>query len=92
VDFSVILIFPFSGLVACSTLVWAAVTKGSRPRLIWPFAFSAFFAAAVFVGLPKPSAILIWLFTLLNVAVWAAFGTVFGAMVARVAVRLLRSR
>lgn len=90
-DFSSILILPVSVLVACLALVWAASTKRSRPRLIWPFAISALLGTVVFVGPPK-SAPLVWAFTLVNVAWMAALGTALGALVARGAIRLFRLR
>lgn len=90
-DFSSILILPVSAVVACLTLVWAASIKRSRPRLIWPFAVSALLGMVIFVG-PPEAALLIWAFTLLNVALLAAFGTVLGALTARAAIRLFRLR
>ena len=92
VDSSVVLILPFSAVVACATLVWAAATGHVRLRLIWPFAFSTLCAAAVFVGLPAPSSALLWVAMLFVVAMWVAFGTIVGALFGKLLGRLLRIR
>lgn len=91
-DFSVVLVLPLSAVVAFAALVWAAATGRSRPRLIWPFALSTLFAATVFMGSPTTSTALLWFFSLLVVAMWAAFGTVVGALIAKLVARLLRLR
>ena len=91
-DFSVVLILPLSALVACATVVWAGATGRVRPRLIWPFAFSTICAAAVFIGPPAPSSALLWATMLFVVAVWAAFGTIIGALFGKLVGRLLRIR
>ena len=92
VDFSVVLILPFSALTACATMVWADATGRLRPRLIWPFTFSTLCAAAAFLGLPAPSNALLWPAMLFVVAMWAAFGTIIGALLGTLVSRLLRIR
>ena len=78
-DFSVILVLPYSALVAIVFLVSALLLKRVRPRLIWPFAFSVSTAATVFVGLPPDSEFGLWIASLVGLSLWAAFGTVIGA-------------
>jgi hypothetical protein len=91
-DFSVVLILPFSALVACATVVWAGAIGRVRPRLIWPFAFSTLCAAATFVGLPEHSRALFWVAMFIVVATWAAFGIILGALFGKLVSRLLRIR
>jgi len=83
VDFSVILAFPFSALIAFMTLIGVAFAKRSGPRLVWPFAFSLILAASEFVGWPKMAELGLWFLGLALVALWAALGTVFGAFAAK---------
>jgi hypothetical protein len=92
VDFSTILILPFSAIVAFATLVGAAIAKRSMPRLIWPCAFSTLAAALVFLRLPEPSALGLWVFTLFGLAVSAAIGTVIGGVTARVLITAICSQ
>ena len=86
------LILPLRALVACATVVWAGATGRFRPRLILPFAFSTLCAAAIFLGPPAPSSALLWVAMLFVVAMWAAFGTIIGALFGKVVGRLLRIR
>jgi hypothetical protein len=57
VDFSAILILPFSALVAFATLILAAIAKHPPPRLIWPCAFSTLAAGIMLLRLPELSAL-----------------------------------
>jgi hypothetical protein len=95
VDFSSILIVPFSALVALATLVGAAIAKRPEPRLIWPCAFSTFMGGLVFLRLPDVSALGLWLMALFGLAFAAAIGTIVGGASARLgkaAIRTLRHR
>lgn len=49
-------------------------------------------AAFVFVGWPALSDLVIWLLTLLIVAIWSAFGSLLGGLMAKLAVRLVGLR
>ena len=91
-DFSAILILPFSAIVAFATLAGAAIAKRSAPRLIWPFAFSTLAAAPVFLRFPEPSALGLWIFALFQIAFSAAIGTALGGMAARVMIAAISSR
>jgi len=95
VDFSAVLIAPYSALIAVAALVAAIVSKRSRPRLVWPFLFSTLTAAAVFVGPPKVSELEYWLASLFGTAVWTAMGTAIGALsveLVRATVRVFRGQ
>jgi ribose/xylose/arabinose/galactoside ABC-type transport system permease subunit len=89
-DFSLVLILPFAAIVAFATAIAAVMLARPRPQQIWPFAFSTAIAAMVFIRLPDPSEIFIWIIMLFVIAVWAAFGTVIGTYAARILDRLLR--
>ena len=91
-DFSGILILPFSALVAFITVAGAAVAGRERPRLIWPFAFSSLVAVLVLFSLPAAaSEVGFWLFTISMVVLWsAAIGTVIGALLARATIAGIR--
>ena len=73
-------------------MVGAGATGRARPRLIWPFAFSTLCAAIVFIGPPAPAKALLWVAMLFVVAMWAAFGTIIGALFGELVGRLLRIR
>jgi len=90
VDFSIILVLPYAALVAFGALTGAALAKRPRPRLIWPFAFSTILAAAAFLRLPDLAAWGYALPTLILLALWAAFGTIIGAMAARIVIAAAR--
>ena len=83
VDFSALLILPFSAMIAFATVVGAAIANRSAPRLIWPWAFSTSVAALAFLKLPEIPALGLWLFALFAIAFPAAFGTVIGGLAAR---------
>lgn len=89
-DFSTIIVFPFSALIALTTLIDVHLAKRSRPRLLWPFAFSTILAAFEFVGPPEMARLGFWFLGLALVALWAAFGTVFGAFAAKLAICVTR--
>lgn len=89
-DVSAFLILPCSGLVAFVTLLWCAINSRSAPRLIWPCAFSIVLAALIFLRMPQASELSLWVFALLAIALSAAFGTVIGAAVARLAIATFR--
>ena len=82
-DFSAILILPFSAIVAFAIVLGAAIRKRRAPRLIWPCLFSTVAAALVYLRLPDVSALGLWVFTMFHLAFAAAIGTVIGGMVAR---------
>lgn len=82
-DFSSILIVPFSALVAFATLVGAAIVKRREPRLIWPCAFSTLVGGLAFLRLPDVSALGLWVMALFGLAFAAAIGTVVGGATAR---------
>ena len=86
-DVSAILILPFSAMVAFATLVWAAATKRTAPRLIWPCVMSTLAAALLFLRPPARSEIGMWMFALFALAVPAAVGTVIGGATARAILR-----
>lgn len=79
-DFSVILVVPFSAFLAFTTTMIAAVVKRPRLRLIWPFAISVLASIPVFVGLPGSQDFRFWALASLGLAIWAAIGTVGGAL------------
>jgi hypothetical protein len=91
VDFSAILILPFSALVAFATLILAAIAKHPPPRLIWPCAFSTLAAGIMLLRLPELSALGLWVFTLFWMAFFAAIGTVIGAAGARLGIAAICS-
>lgn len=94
-DFSIVLVLPFAALVGFATLIVAALMNRSRPRLIWPFAFSTISAALAFLRLPDVEALGYWLLGFSLLALWAAFGTIIGAMAAKMimaATNLFRPR
>jgi hypothetical protein len=82
-DFSIVLVLPFAAIVAFATLLGAAAAKRARPRLAWPFAFSTFAAALVFLQRPEVSMLGYWILAFIILGLWAAVGTVIGAMAAR---------
>jgi len=95
VDFSIILVLPISALTAFAILIGVAIAKRSKPRLVWPFAFSTIVAASEFVGPPEMARLGYWFLGLALVALWAAFGTIAGALAAKLmtsATRWLLSR
>ena len=85
-DLSIILVLPFSALIAFTTLIGFALAKRSRPRLLWPFAFATIWAACEFVGPPEMARLGFWFLGLTIVVLWAAFGTVFGAFAAKLTI------
>jgi len=89
VDFSAILILPFSAIVAFAILLGAAMLDRPAPRLIWPCVFSTVVAALLFLRFPDVSALGIWLFALFGLAFSAAIGTVIGGLTARTIVRVI---
>ena len=94
-DFSIVLVLPFAALVAFTTLIVVALTNRSKPRLIWPFAFSTISASVVFLQTPDVEALGYWLIGFGLLALWSAFGTLIGAMAAKMgiaAAKLLQSR
>lgn len=93
-DFSVVLVVPFSALLAFATVLIAAIANRPRPRLIWPFAAAVLASIPVFVGPPGSSEFHFWALALFGLAIWAAIGTVTGGLTARLllwSVRVLRS-
>ena len=94
-DFSIVLILPFAAIVAFATLLGAAVAKRARPRLVWPFAFSTFAVALVFLQRPEASMLGYWILAFIMLGLWAAAGTAIGAIAARMilaAANFLRRR
>jgi len=94
-DFSIVLILPFAAIVAFATLLVAVAAKRSRPRLVWPFAFSTIAVAPVFLGPPKMAELSYWILAFIMLALWAAFGTIIGATTAKMviaAANFLRQR
>lgn len=86
VDFSIVLVLPFSALVAFTTLIVVALMDRSKPRLIWPFAFSTISASAAFLQMPGIEALGYWLIGFGLLALWSAFGTLLGAMAAKMGI------
>ena len=86
-DVSVILILPFSAIVAFAALIWAAKAERPAPRLIWPCAVSTLAAALVFLRPPEASQLGLWFFALFALAVPAAVGTIIGGATARAILR-----
>ena len=91
VDFSAILILPYSAVVTVVVLAAALLLKLERPRLIWPCAFATITAAAVFVGLPRSSDFGLWLAGLLGLSLWAAFGAVIGMVIVKLSMATIRA-
>jgi hypothetical protein len=94
-DFSIVLVLPFAALVTFATLLAAAAAKRPRPRLVWPFAFSVIATAPVFIGPPETPVLGYWVLAFILLALWAAFGTIFGLLAAKMviaAARFLRHR
>lgn len=89
-DFSVILVLPFAALVTFVVYVGAMATSSQRPRLIWPFTLAVLLAAPVFVGFPETSMLGFWAMALFGLAVWAAIGTVVGALAAKLTIFVAR--
>lgn len=90
-DFSVILVFPYSALLTFIIFIGARLRKRPSPRLIWPFAIATLTAAPAFVGLPTPSDLVVWVaFLIFVLPMWAAFGTIVGAMGAKLSVAVAR--
>lgn len=89
-DFSIIFVFPFSVSIAFTILIGITLAKRSRPRLVWPFAFSTILAASEFVGTPEMARLGFWFPGLALVALWAAFGTIFGAFAAKRTISAIR--
>lgn len=85
-DFSAILILPFSALVAFATLMGAAIAKRHVPLLIWPCVFSTVVTALVFLRVPDVSALGLVVFAWFGLAFSAAVGTVIGAATARLVI------
>ena len=88
-DFSIVLLAPFSAIVAIATLVVAALSRRSRPRLLWPFCISSLLAAPIFVG-PPVEPLIEWVFALLIILIWTALGTLIGGISARFAIHVVR--
>lgn len=89
-DFSVILVLPFAALVTFVACIGAAATSHLRPRLIWPFALAVLLTAPVFMGLPEASMMTFWALALFGLAVWAAIGTIVGALAAKLVIFVAR--
>ncbi|PNU04760.1 hypothetical protein A8V01_18555 [Novosphingobium guangzhouense] len=89
-DFSVILVLPIAALIAFITCIVAAVASHSRPRLIWPCALSVLLTAPIFVAFPSDALFGVWAMTLFGLSIWAAMGTVIGALFAKLAVAVTR--
>ncbi len=89
-DFSSILIVPFSALVAFVALVGAAIARRPEPRLIWPFAVSTLVGGFVFLRLPDASPLGLWAMALFGLAFAAAIGTVAGGAAARLGMAAIR--
>lgn len=89
-DFSVVLILPFAAIVALTTLLIAAALKRPRPRLVWPFAVSTLAVIPIFLRFPEAESLAIWIFSALVLAVRAAFGTIIGAMIAKLVIGTAR--
>ena len=82
-DFSVILVVPWSAICTFIAVRVAAALQRPRPRLIWPFAFAVLTSRPVFVGLPLQSELHFWALSMFGLAIWAAIGTVIGGLLAR---------
>jgi hypothetical protein len=91
VDFSAILIFPYSVFVTVAVLAGALLLKRSRPRLVWPFTFATLTAAIVFIGLPRTTDFGLWLASLLGLALWAAVGTIIGLAIVKLSMATVRA-
>ena len=94
-DFSVVLILPLAAIVALAALLAAALMKRPKPRLVWPFAVSTLAAIPVFLRFPEAGTLALWIFSALMLVIWAVFGTIIGAMIAKLALaaaHLLRQR
>lgn len=91
VDFSAILIIPYSVFITVAVLAGALLLKRSRPRLIWPFAFATLTAASVFMGLPRTNDFGLWLASLLGLAIWAAVGTIIGVAIVKLSMATVRA-
>ena len=91
-DFSTILILPFSAIVTFATLIGAAVAKRPTPRLIWPCLFSTLVGAVVFLRLPDLSVLGLRIFAVFAMAFSAAIGSVLGGAVARRMIAARRAR
>jgi hypothetical protein len=90
-DLSSVLILPLSAMVAFIAVVGAASFAQPRPRLIWPFAISTFAAIPFALRLPSAAEIEFWAFVLLGLAPLSAVGTVIGAQVAKIVIKLVSS-
>jgi hypothetical protein len=93
-DFSVVLVLPLAALIAFIVCVGAAIARHRRPILFWPFALTMLLSAPVFVGFPSASMVGVWSMAIFGLAVWAAIGSVLGALIAKLSlfvVRQLRS-
>lgn len=89
-DFSAILILPYSALVTIAVLVGALLCKRAKPRLIWPFLFTTVTASAVFVG-PPASETGLWVASVFGLSLWAAFGTAIGAAAVKLSKATVRA-
>lgn len=89
-DFSVVLILPFAALVALATLLVAAALKRQKPKLVWPFAVSTLAVIPIFLRFPDADTLVLWIFSVLWLAVWAAFGTIIGAVIAKLVIAATR--
>jgi hypothetical protein len=85
VDFSIILLLPFSAAIAFAICIFAVLRQRPRPRLVWSLALSALLASPVFVG-PPFQPIIEWFFYVVLVIVWSAIGTLIGALLAKLAI------
>lgn len=89
-DFSGILVLPFSALVAFVTVIGAVFASRSKPRLIWPFAFSSLIVVPIFLQWPGSPEAFIWLFAVFGLAFSAAVGTLLGGFAARAVICIVR--
>lgn len=82
-DFSVILVVPWAAILAFGTVVVTAIMRRPKTRLVWPFALAVTTSMPVFVGLPTRGEFHFWALATFGLAVWAATGTVMGALIGR---------
>jgi len=90
-DFSAVLILPYSILVAIAVLLGSLITRRARSRLVWPFSFSWITASAAFMGIPQAREIGVWIASVIGLALWAAFGTAIGAGIVGLSKVLIRA-
>jgi len=90
-DFAVVLILPFAATVASAMLLAAAALKRPKPKLVWPFIVSTLAVAPAFLRLPNADTLVLWIFSVVLLAIWAALGTIVGAAIAKLAAAAARS-